>query len=354
MATAATALPGARGTRRCIAGVPFWCRGGPVKPRCPRPSGRRAPVSNWRSCAEGHAGCRPERAGRPGQASLCGADQNGNRQTPNASSPMPLNPLPSFHRKLGWPMSVPVGGRVPLLVASTAVSVHGPLKVPWAPFDGGEPALEELRCHGSCQPNRRLRRRAVLGGRGPVRERLRLGVDRAGDRVGVVDTWCADRQRDHDLHRVAGRHQVRVDQDPVAHASEVDSGAASSTGADACVGGSRRTPPSRWCRTARADRCRDDKADVAGPMPPARSHCSPGGVERHVHASGRSATAPVLFGIVMQGRREAEVPSGGHVPGLAAVRLATTCPCRVAEQRRRRGTADVAVALVATCGAGSG
>src|SRR6266446_2168855 len=56
VATAARALPGARGTRRCIAGVPSWCRGGPVKPRCPPAEWPEGTGLNWRSCAEGHAG----------------------------------------------------------------------------------------------------------------------------------------------------------------------------------------------------------------------------------------------------------------------------------------------------------
>src|SRR5882757_2490987 len=51
-----------------------------------------------------------------------------------------------------------------------------------AAVHGGEPALEELRVTDLGSRNRRLRLRgAVLDGRGPVRGRLRLGVDRAGD-----------------------------------------------------------------------------------------------------------------------------------------------------------------------------
>src|SRR4029077_858595 len=134
VAPAARALPGAREMRRCIAGIPSWCRGGPVKPRGPPaewPEGTGFELALMRGRSRGMP---PRTGGTPWPASLCGADQNGNRQTPNASSPMPWKPLPSFQRKLGWPMSVPDGGRLPLLVASHAFSVQGPLKVPWLPF----------------------------------------------------------------------------------------------------------------------------------------------------------------------------------------------------------------------------
>src|SRR6266700_1775892 len=47
VAPAAKALPGARGMRRCIAGVPSWCRGGPGK--APAPPGRVAGGHRFRT-----------------------------------------------------------------------------------------------------------------------------------------------------------------------------------------------------------------------------------------------------------------------------------------------------------------
>src|ERR1700719_3973311 len=69
-APAAKALPGAGGMRRCIAGIPSWCRGGPVKPRCPPaewPEGTGFELALMRGRSRGMP---PRTGGTPWPASL--------------------------------------------------------------------------------------------------------------------------------------------------------------------------------------------------------------------------------------------------------------------------------------------